>query len=166
MILLTAMSTLVQECWFLSLATKEFWAKNSNARGSLFRKSTLEEKNEVGCSVSHFGLLEGKLPRQKKWAIWAVWTQKTSYRSKRRALGDRFRGLAQDKLLLPAASLVIVSWGPLELRRKIAKIHAWGKKEQAYSRKRAHVCWVLCLKGFYLFSKGRNFKGSLRRGSQ
>ena len=53
-----------------------------------------------------------------------MWTQKTSYRSKRRAVGDRFRGLAQGKLLLPAASLVIVSWGPLELRRKIAKIHA------------------------------------------
>ena len=58
-----------------------------------------------------------------------------------------------------------VKEGPLELRKKKTKVYAW-------ERRCRHVCggqwwnWVPCLKGFYLFSKGRNSRQGLRRGSQ
>lgn len=41
---------------------------------------------------------------------------------------------------------------PLELRRKKVKIRACGNAQG-----RAHA-GILCLKGFYLFSAGRNFR--------
>ena len=37
-------------------------------------------------------------------------------------------------------------------------------KVQACSSERAHTPWVLHLKGFYLFSKDRIFRGGLRGG--
>ena len=68
--------------WFLSLTKKQFRAKNSNVRRSLFSmqsKSALEEKIQAGCSDSCLGLVEvsqlccvdsgNKLQRQKK-GLW------------------------------------------------------------------------------------------------
>ena len=108
---------------FLTLAKKEFRAKNSTTRGSLLRmqrESTLEEKNRVGLSESCLGLLERKSQRQKQ-ASWAARTQEASCRGKRRSLGDRFRGLAQDELLLPTATLVAVLVGSLRAQEKESK---------------------------------------------
>ena len=104
---------------------KEFRAKNSSAaKGSLFSKqseSTLDMKNQAGWSESCLGLLETKSQRQKKWARWTAWTQETSYKGKRKVLWDRFRGLAPDELLPPAAPLVASLMGTLRVQEKESK---------------------------------------------
>lgn len=54
----------------------------------------------------------------------AASTQGKNFRCQRRALGDTLEGLAWVKLLLPLLLWWQVSCGPLELRRKRAKVHA------------------------------------------
>ena len=75
----------------------------------------------------------------KKWAGWAAWTQETSCRAKE---------------------------GPLKLRRKQAKVCPFregeGKGMGVLKTESMCTCWVARLKGFYLFSKGRNFRRGLR----
>ena len=63
--------------------------------------------------------------------------------------------------------------GPLELRRKKARVCALreegGKERHERKRERERESaqrWVLCLKGFYEFSKGEDFRGGHRGGSQ
>ena len=68
---------------------------------------SLETWGRVESGQGCLSRLERQSQRQKKWASWATWTQETSYRGKRMALGDRFRRLAQDKMPLPAAYLVV-----------------------------------------------------------
>lgn len=55
---------------------------------------------------------------------WLHGLRRGSYRGKRRSLGDRFRGLTWDELPVPTVPLVASLKGPLELRKKRAKIHS------------------------------------------
>lgn len=100
-------------CGFLAPCRNRFHNMSPDGFESTFIKAGgsetkgLGQKRRDNRSEPRLGFLDSRMEiRVTSEAHWAVWIQETSYRGKRRVFRDRFRGLVQDKLLLPTAPLV------------------------------------------------------------